>query len=106
MSKNHRFTVSMLSLLVFAACAGQAFASKEQNQVDTKQDGSCNDGLLVEKSSAQTARFGQIPINAKTIAIVSESAKVVVKRVAGISEITLASNCPRNWSVKGSMVRQ
>ena len=98
---------SILSLscsLSFSSSA--AFASSEQKQIEPSKTENCSDGLLIEKSSGQNARFAKIPVEAHAITVVSESANVVVKRVADISEISLTSNCPRDWCVIGSMVRQ
>ena len=92
--------VAMLSALVCLLPAEPAHASKgDESKVEAKEEKpAANDG--------QTARFGSIPASSSTITIVSESAKVVVKRAADISEIQVSSNCPRNWALKGSQIRQ
>lgn len=87
--------VSLVSLLTVQ----EAIASKGGDTVEAKTDNPVDSG-------AQTARFGAISASASTVVIVAESAKVVVKRVADISEIQVSSNCPRNWAVKGSQIRQ
>lgn len=98
---------ALLSSLMIAGLANQVIASKGNEKVEAKQSSeNCADGLLIEKSNPQTERFGQITMNARDLAIVSEGARIVVKRVPGISEIALSSNCPRNWNISGSTVRQ
>jgi hypothetical protein len=89
--------IAALSLLV--PLANQAYAGKgDESKVEAKDKSTATDG--------QTARFGAIPLSAGTVVIVSESARVVVKRVPEISEIILSSNCPRNWALSGTQVRQ
>lgn len=107
MFKNQKLTASAAisaSLLILLGLADQAYASKqESNKVE---DDKCGDGLLIEKSNELTTRFAQVEPNARNITIVAESARVEVKRVAGASQIILSSNCPRNWCVRGNLIRQ
>lgn len=106
-----------LSVLIMIPIAGfQAQASKGGDKVGGKKNES--DPVLIKKEGAEiklddsnktdapTVRFATLPISSREIVLVAENARVTVNRVAGISEIILSSNCPRNWSIQGSAVRQ
>ncbi|MGM3293850.1 hypothetical protein, partial [Escherichia coli] len=56
--------------------------------------------------NAQTASFANISLNNKQIILLVEGAKVLIKHVPDSTEIILKSNCPRNWWVHGSQIRQ
>lgn len=102
MFKTQRVALAFIAALsILVPLSNQAFAGKgEDSKVEAKSEKS------PEGSNSQTARFGAIPISASTVVIVSESARVVVKRVPEISEIIVSSNCPRNWALHGSQIRQ
>ncbi len=107
MFRRHRLEAgaALLISLAFLGAQYPAIASKGGSKVEAKSD-KCDDSMITVEKNTQTARFGNIPMSAKTLVIVSESANVVVKRVADGSEITVASNCPRNWAIAGSQIRQ
>lgn len=97
---------ALLSSLIFAGVGTAAMASKGEPKVEAKSE-SCDDAsLLIKKDNGQTARFAVIPASSRDIIILAESAKVHIVRDPGISEIVVSSNCPRNWAVKGWMIRQ
>lgn len=50
--------------------------------------------------------FATLPGNCAGLVVISENAKVKISRSATGSGITVASNCPRNWSVKDNVIRQ
>lgn len=92
-----------LSLSICMDFGTQALASsKGEPKVEAKNSDNCRDSVLIEKSSSQ---FATLPANSRAIIIVAEGAKILIKR-GNTSEITLSSNCPRNWCVKGTLVRQ
>jgi hypothetical protein len=97
---------TLLSALVFSGLATQAIASRDENKVETKQSLDNNAAVINERSNELTARFAQMPLSSRIITIVAESARVVVKRMPGLNEIIVSSNCPRNWSVQGALIRQ
>jgi hypothetical protein len=114
MSMKHTIAVAasaLLSSLVLVGLGTEALASKPESKGDTKveakQDANSGDIVTGSKDGGQTARFGTLPLQTENITLVAESAKVVIKRVAGSSEIVLESNCPRNWNLQqNGMIRQ
>jgi hypothetical protein len=67
--------------------------------------------VLKPQSSNAAPREGfttiaNIPVSAEQVVLVIESAKLNIMRSATAGGITVSTNCPRNWNVKGSMVRQ
>lgn len=100
MFKTQRVALAFVAALsVLLPLANQAYAGKNEGSKVEASDKNAD-------SNGQTARFGSIPASTSTVVVVSESARVVVKRSADASEIILSSNCPRNWSLKGNQVRQ
>lgn len=95
-----------------------ALATKGESKVDPKKkdesvsvkkdDAAVNAGANSSQTAdkTDTVRFASMPASSAEIVVVSENARVSVKRMAGISEILLFSNCPRDWSIQGSAVRQ
>lgn len=77
-------------------CLPEANALKREMKIDA-QEALNNDG---------NARFGTISANIQELVLVAENASVVIKRVSGINQIALYSNCPRNWNVQRNMIRQ
>ncbi len=113
MSMKHRLAVAasvLMSSLVSIGLNSAAIASKAdtkgETKVEAKQDANSGNSISDSQEGGQTARFATIPLSSSNITLVSESAKVVIKRTAGISEVILSSNCPRNWNVQGTMIRQ
>ncbi|MBX9685436.1 MAG: hypothetical protein K2X27_01965 [Candidatus Obscuribacterales bacterium] len=94
-----------VSLSLVLGYISAATASKGGDKVESDPNANTLNSAGIENDQT-TARFASIPSSAANITVVAESAKVHIKRVAGISEITVFSNCPRNWWVKGSMIRQ
>jgi hypothetical protein len=94
-----------------------ALATKGEGKVDPnkkdditikKGDDAINSGANTAQSSdkVETVRFASMPLNSPEIVVVSENARVSVKRMPGLNEVLLFSNCPRDWSIQGSAVRQ
>lgn len=108
MFMKHRQTVAAMAFLsLFAiACNQTVFASKGEPKVEAKNNDPDKSASLINTDNPNSVRFGTINANSPTLTVVAESAKVTIKKDSGISEIVLFSNCPRNWAVAGSLVRQ
>lgn len=105
----HRQTVAATALLtsLFAIASNQTvFASKGEPKVEAKNNNPNQASSMATANDPNSIRFATMNQNAPGVTIVAESARVNVKRDAGISEIVIYSNCPRNWAVQGSMIRQ
>ena len=116
------FAALVLLTLIPLAGIQVAMASKGGGNVSDsnkdKKDGK-NDPILIKKAddpvlsgsgtaaaNSTAVRFATLPLNSPEIVLVAESAHVSVSRVAGLNEVILSSNCPRNWSIQGTAVRQ
>ena len=111
MSKNYRIVALATALLSAGLSPGLsspvlASGGTSSKRVDTTHNDNSAEALVTDKTNGQSVRFSQISPSVRALTIVAESARVVVKRVAGLSEITLSSSCPRNWSVQQGTVRQ
>ena len=80
------------------ALAGPAIASKRVVQVE--------ETATKDQAPAGFVSFGHIPVTSEQIVIFAENARVSVSRSASATDITVSSNCPRNWNLSGSVVRQ
>lgn len=85
-------------LVAGMALAGPATASKRSVEV--------NEPVTKDQAPAGFVSFGHIPLSSDQIVIFAENAKVTVSRSASANEITVSSNCPRNWNLAGSVIRQ
>lgn len=87
-----------LSALAFLASGFQpSFAAKKEISVDSAKQSKIEEGFQ---------RFASLPLSTKDLVVVAEDAKVKIVRIAGQNEISFYANCPRNWNVQGSTVRQ
>lgn len=87
---------SLLTILALVFTGSQSMASKQNVNVNPEP----------VSDSSQTARFATVPTTCAELVIVSENAKVLIKRTKQASQIVLSSNCPRNWNVKNNVIRQ
>ncbi|MBY0357396.1 MAG: DUF2807 domain-containing protein [Candidatus Obscuribacterales bacterium] len=85
----------LATMLLVGLCAPHVEAVKSDLKVDAKRE-----------TDGGRCRFATIPGRLLELGLAVENANIVVKRVPGISEISLWSNCPRNWNVQKGLVRQ
>lgn len=113
-SKKQAVVLAALVSLLGGNILSEALASKGEGKVDQKKNGKESVEVKTpDEGSAETAsgkvdtvRFATLPLSSTEIVVVSENAHVAVKRMSGLNEIVLFSNCPRDWSIQGSAVRQ
>lgn len=82
----------MASVIVLPAYAGKA-----DIKLETKGE---------KPVDANLVRFATLPEGAKDLVVIAESSRVEIEKVAGTGQISVYSNCPRNWNVSGNVVRQ
>lgn len=87
----------VVAILLSGTVNNQAWGSKKDLGVDVP---------AVQEDTGGAIVFGHIPESSPEIVLLVESARVVVKRVAGAGDIVVASNCPHNWNVSAAVVRQ
>jgi hypothetical protein len=66
-------------------------------------------GSIQDANAAVSQGFvtiAQVPLNAEQVVVLAESAQVKITRGGPAGTITVTTNCPRNWNVKGGIVRQ
>jgi hypothetical protein len=66
-------------------------------------------GNVAQADAAAAKGFvtiAQVPITAEQVVVMAESAQVKIVRSAEADKITVTTNCPHNWNVKGGTVRQ
>lgn len=91
-----KFSAALAALL----CAGLLPAEAVRTEAPIKEQ---------TVSSEQTPGFvaiGHLQASTPQLVILAESARVKIVRSASANNITIASNCPRNWHMSGPMVRQ
>ncbi len=90
--------VSLFFVPVFLYCATTpSWGSKKDVSIEQP---------AVKEDTSGAIVFGHIPDNVEQIVLLVESARVLVKRVSGASDITVASSCPHNWNLSGQVIRQ
>jgi hypothetical protein len=97
----HRLSIGLASLLTLSAVLAGISASQASN---TSVE--LNSTPVKDQSEGGEVVFGHIPAESAQVAIVAENARVKVIRVKDLSEITVSSNCPHNWNLQGTLVRQ
>ncbi len=63
-------------------------------------------GSLVNDAPSAPVIFAKIPASSEDIALSVETVKVKIRRLPGVNEISIASNCPSHWNVSGRVIRQ
>lgn len=97
MTANRRIAAS-LAALVLAAFNLPAGAVKSEPQIKEQ--------AVTTQETPGFVAIGHLPVGTEQLVILAESAKIKISRSPNAGNITIASNCPRNWNVKGSVIRQ
>lgn len=97
MSRDRHFS-AFLAALLLAGFSLPATAIKTEPKIKEQN-------VTTEQTPGFVA-IGHIPATAEQLVIMVESAKLKVIRSANTSNITISSNCPRNWNIKGPVIRQ
>jgi hypothetical protein len=93
-ARRHQAATAVLGAL-FAS--SPALASAPQIEVDTPAAAKTSPGMIV---------FAHVPATSSTLGILVENAHVKVVRDPAAADITVASNCPHDWNIQGSLIRQ
>jgi len=72
-------------------------ASAPQIEVGTQTPRTATAGLIV---------FAHIPATSSQLGILAENAHIKVVRDPAAADISVASNCPHDWNIQGSLIRQ
>ncbi len=95
---SYRTLVAGLAALIVAGLNLSASAVKTETQIKEQ--------TVTSQESPGFTAIGHLPINTEQLVILAESAKVKVVRSATAHDITVSTNCPRNWNVLGGVIRQ
>jgi Putative auto-transporter adhesin, head GIN domain len=92
-----RVSVPAALLLAFATVGLQSLAAT--NQLEVKE-------IHLSDHTPGLTTFAHLSSTSREIVIFVESAAVRVVHDVSAGDITISSNCPRDWNIDGTMVRQ